>query len=454
MKTVIVMTHSQRISDFVEKLTLADIPENVRARARLHLIDTFGVAFRGSTQPHGVNALKAVSAMPGTGGKSVVWNTTGPMLRAAEAALVNGVAAHVLDYDDTHTDSILHGSTILAPTVFALGEELGASDADMLVAYVAGWEVGARIGTAAGGAFHERGFHSTGIAGTFAAAVAAAKLLKLDQQQMVYALGLAGSQTSGVAEYLTNGSASKCFHAGWSAHSGIMAAYLAKAGLTAPETIFEGRYGLYVTHGKPEQANIATVSADLGKSWEMLKVSIKPYPCCHFGHAFISCALMLHEEGIRPETVASIDCVVDPIEAALICVPLERKHEPKTPYEAKFSLPFMIAAALQDGTVGMPTFTPDNIKRPDLLALAKKVSYRDAKPGETTFPRYFPGWLTATLQDGRRIEKRLDINYGNPDNPLTEDDVRRKFNDNVAGVIPDAQAEKLLARLSTFGRAR
>lgn len=445
------MTHSQRISRFVNGLRLRDIPEEVVARARLHLLDTFGVALRGSAQPHAVHALNAISDMPDSGGRSSVWWAKDKRLGAASAALANGIAAHVLDYDDTHTDSILHGSAILAPTVFALAEELGSTGEELLCAFIAGWEIAARIGMAAGGAFHERGFHSTGIAGTFGAAVAASKLLKLTEQQMVYAIGLAGSQTSGVAEYLSNGSASKCFHAGWSAHSGIVAAQLARAGLTGPESIFEGRYGLYVTHGNPEKADIDIVSAELGSRWEMLRVSIKPFPCCHFGHAFISCALTMAEEGIGPEDIVAIECIVDPIEAALICIPMEKKYEPQTPYEAKFSLPFMVAVALQDGKIGMETFTPESIARTDIRSLARKVSYRDARPGETTFPKYFPGWMTAILLDGRHVEKRLDINYGNPDNPMTEEDILRKFRANIDGVVSDEEANGIIRRITSLG---
>ncbi len=447
------MSHSHRLSQFVTRLTLADIPEDVIVRAKLHLLDTLGVALAGSVQPHAVNTANAIAAMPGSKGNCRIWGRERYAFSAPYAALANGIASHVLDYDDTHTDSILHGSAVIAPVVFALAEELKLGGRDLLCAFVCGWEVAARIGACAKGSFHERGFHSTAIAGVFGATVAAAKLLKLDVKQTMNALGLAGSQASGVAEYLSNGSASKCFHAGWSAHSGILAAHLACAGVTGPETIFEGRYGLYVTHGKAELADIDGVSADLGTRWELMRVSIKPFPCCHFGHAFISCALDLRTDGVEPKDVVAIDCVVDPIEVALICEPLNEKYAPKTPYEAKFSLPFMVAAALTDGLVNARTFTPDSIARADVLSLAAKVRYRDAHPGETTFPKYFPGWITATLTDGRRIERRLDINYGNPDSPMKEDDLRRKFFENADGVVSLEDAQRLADKIAGLERA-
>ena len=144
------------------------------------------------------------------------------------------------------------------------------------------------------------------------------------------------------------------------------------------------------------------------------------------------------------DDIDEIECIVDPIEVALICEPLSEKFKPLTPYEAKFSLPFMVASALVDGDVGMRTFTPTNIACPSVLDLTPKIKYRNAAPGETTFPKYFPGWIIATLRDGRRIEKRLDVNYGNPDNPMQEEDVRKKFLANVEGIISPAQAVELM----------
>lgn len=440
------MTHSQDLSRFVVGLRFEDLPVAVVDAAKRHLTDTAGVGLIGSRQEMARRALAGIRAIPVAAGRASVWGSD-VRLAAPYAAMANGVAVHVLDFDDTHTDSITHGSAVLGPAVFALGEELDASGADLIAAFVAGWEVVARVGLAARGSFHKRGFHTTSVAGVFGATVVAGRFLKLPEEQMSHALGLAGSQVSGVSEYLSNGSSSKSFHPGWAACSGMIAAYLAQAGMTGPMTVFEGRYGLFKAYGIPEESDPALLTAGLGSRWEATRISIKPYPCCHFAHAFIDCAKQLRRGGIGPRDIDQLQCIVPEIELPLICEPFAQKLRPDSAYAAKFSLPFLVASALVDGSVDHGTFAADNIRRSDLLSIADRVSYRPAKPGETTFPTYFPGWIQGRLKDGRAIEQRLDINYGNPDNPMDRSDLENKFRGNAKGALPEEAAAKLLEEL-------
>jgi 2-methylcitrate dehydratase PrpD len=321
-----------------------------------------------------------------------------------------------------------------------------------LLTYILGWEVTARVGLAARGSFHKRGFHTTSVAGVYGAATAAAKLLELDAEQSSHAFGLAGSQVSGISEYLSNGSSSKSFHPGWAAALGIVAAHLAKSGMTGPMTVFEGRYGLFKTYGIEAESDLERLTRGLGSDWEVQRVSIKPYPCCHFAHAFIDCALALRARGISAANVESLEAVVPEIELPLICEPFVQKLVPDSPYAAKFSLPFLVAAAHIDGRIDHQTFAPEQIRRRDLLAFAQRVSYRVAKPGETTFPKYFPGLITATLNGGRSVEERLDVNTGNPDNPLSLERVEDKFRTNARTVIPVAHAERLIDTVRNLDR--
>jgi len=438
-------TLSRRLAAFVAGLRAGGLPAEVAARARLHLTDILGVGLVGSRQAMARNAAAGIADMPGSAGGAAVWGRRG-MLAAPYAAMANGVAAHVLDFDDTHTDSITHGSAVLGPVVMALGQARAAGGAEALAAFVAGWEATARVGLAARGTFHKRGFHTTSVAGVFGATAAAGLLLGLDEAQLAHAFGLAGSQVSGVSEYLSNGSSSKSFHPGWAAYSGILACHLARAGMTGPQTVFEGRYGLFATYGLPGECEPDAVADALGERWEMLRVSVKPYPCCHFAHAFIDCARALRSQ-VDPVEIDSVEGVVPEIELPLICEPYEAKLRPDSPYAARFSLPFLVAVALAGETVGHETFTPENIRRADLLALAARVRYRVAAPGETPFPRYFPGRLTARLKDGRTLEQSLDINFGNPDNPMDVGAVAGKFRANAAGVLAPGAVEALLGKL-------
>jgi 2-methylcitrate dehydratase PrpD len=202
-----------------------------------------------------------------------------------------------------------------------------------------------------------------------------------------------------------------------------LAASLAKAGMTGPASVFEGRDGLLRTHGERDKADVAQLTADLGTRWETARISIKPYPCCHFAHAFVDCIGALAARGVRSDDVAAIECVVPATEIPLICEPAAQKGAPATPYAAKFSLPFL---------------------------LASRVTYRVAKPGETPFPRTFPGWIEATLRDGSTLVERLDVNAGHPDNPLSAEQVRAKFVDNARdtlGVDGVARVARLVAGL-------
>ena len=287
---------------------------------------------------------------------------------------------------------------------------------------------------------HQRGYHTTSVAGVFGAAAAAAKLMSLDETRTLNAIALSGSMAAGINEYQSDGSSSKIVHTGWTAHAGIVAAHLAKAGMTGPPSIFEGRLGFLNAYGDIKRSDVSRLDRGLGSEWEVTRISIKPYACCHFAHAFIDCAAALRDQGIRPEDVESIECVVPEIEVAMVCEPLAEKKVPGTPYSAKFSLPFMVSLGLVDGKVSAASFSEENIRRRDLLDIARRVTYRVAVPGETTFPKYFPGWVNVTLKDGQVKSQKMDINWGTPERPMDDESLKAKFLQNLDAADPKAAA--------------
>lgn len=440
MKTI-----AEQYAEFLIKLNYQQIPDEVLISAKRHILDTIGVAIRGRTHENAVNSLNGLIELNKNAHLIPVWGSK-VKLSTEYAALANGIAAHCLDFDDTHTDSILHGSTIIAPVVLALGEELNLFEEDLLVAFIGGWEVAARIGLASKGSFHKRGFHTTSIAGMFGAVAAASKLLHLSEHEIVNALGLAGSQTSGINEYLSNSSSSKSMHAGWSAFSGIVSTRFAKNGMTGPHSVFEGRDGIFKTYGIFDECDLSIATSSLFKTWETTRISIKPYPCCHFAHAFIDCIGILLEKGIQVESISGIKCYVPEIEQALICEPFSEKLRPLTTYGAKFSLPFLLAIKLLDKKINHNTFVLKNLNRSDIEAISDLVSYENADPSTTMFPKTFPGHLLVTLKDGNVITERLDINIGHPDNPISQDLLQDKFYDNCSGLISE-QAIKIIVDL-------
>ncbi len=440
------MTHSETIAKFIISLEYEDIPTNIISRAKQLLLDTEGVAIAGASHQSAKDGLAGIRSIPLSNGNIKVWgNEQG--LSLPYAILANGLTAHVLDYDDTHTESIVHGSAILTPVIKGVGQQVNATGRDMLTAFVCGWEIAARVGQASKNTFHLRGFHSTAIAGIFGAVAAIAKLLNLNHEQLVNAFGLCGSQAGGVTEFLTNSSSSKAFHAGWVGHSALISCYMAKAGMTGPTTIFEGKHGVFFTHGNIEKSKIDLVSAELSHRWETGRVSIKPYPCCHFAHASIDCAIELHNESILVTDIENIHCYVDEVAAGFICAPIGKKHTPANSYGAKFSLPFLIACGVIDGEVNAGSFTEDNICRSDLLSFAKVVSYEYANPETSYFPKYFPAKIKVTLKNGNEIFKQIKINRGNPDAPMSIEDIIRKFKENTSMLLTCEEQQRIISNI-------
>src|SRR6266850_3110450 len=349
------------LAEWAARLGPEDIPATVRENATLRVLDTLGCALAGAREDH-VPALLALLERSGEGPCTVVGSslTSGP----APAALANGAMAHGLDFDDTHADSVCHASAVLVPTLLALAESERLDGRDALTALVAGYEAMIRIGMAAPGRFHERGWHATAVCGPFGAALAAGHCMGLDAGRLTSALGIAASMASGVMEFLEDGSWVKRLHPGWAAQSGIQAAALAQEGFTGPATALEGRLGFYRA-ALGDVPDIAKQLKNLGDEWETVRSSFKLYPCCHLNHAYLDAVASLKRtEGLRPEQVEEVECLVPAGEIPIVCEPAAAKLRPRSPYDAKFSLAFCVAAALAGDRVGIGAFTEESIREP------------------------------------------------------------------------------------------
>lgn len=248
-------TVANRLAQRALELSYDDVPETVLEHARLHLLDSLGVALAAASTESGRKITQAARSL-GVGDESTVIGSTG-RLPAPSAALVNGTLIHALEYDDTHTDSIIHGSSVVVPSVLAAAERGSVGGKELITSLVLGWEVIIRLGLVAPGAFQARGFHTTGVCGSFASALVAGRLAKLSEPELTSALGIAGSQASGLFEYVVDGASVKSSHPGWAAHNGIVATHLARCGVSGPETVFEGRFGFYNTFTDRDPAELA-----------------------------------------------------------------------------------------------------------------------------------------------------------------------------------------------------
>src|SRR5215475_8577969 len=258
---------SRALAEFVAGLRLSHVPVPVRARARQLILDAIGVGLAAGRYPFAERTLAAATALGGEGTSSVIGHSQRLPLR--DAALVNGVLLHGLDYDDTHLNAIIHPTVACLPTAFGVAEATGASGADMLAAYIAGMECAIRIGASVKGGFHHTGFHATGIVSHFSAALVAGKLLSLDADALTRAQGIAASTASGVQVFLEEGAWTKRLHPGWGAVAGITAATLAQNGFKAPTRPYEGRFGLFETHLQAHagEVDLARITAGLGAEW-------------------------------------------------------------------------------------------------------------------------------------------------------------------------------------------
>lgn len=431
------MSQSQHLVAKLKSLPLVAIPTGVREAAKLHLLDAIGVGFAAAATVAGQPYLQAGPVLNGDGGPATVIGTDRGFT-AATAALANGGMFHALEYDDTHTGSIVHGSSVLAASALAAGEACAASGSDILAAYVKGWEVLIRIGLAAPGKFQAQGFQITSVAGALAAALIGAELFKLDDTRSVHAAGIALSQASGVFEFLTNGSTVKSLHAGWAAHGGIVAATLAAADLTGPETTFEGQFGLFRQFAS-DAAAIEFFGASLetlGETWYLPEAAFKFYPCCHYIHPFIE-ALENALQKMPGVAVESILCEVPLGAAPLISDPWDRKLKPQTGHEARYSLPIALAARLIEGAVTPATFA--NAPSAEIMAKAESISARPMEGAD--FPRRFEARMHVHFINGAKVESYVDDVFGGARRPPTQEAIIAKFhgNANLVGKMDDVR---------------
>jgi len=432
---------ARTIAEFVQELTIEEVPETVLLVAKQHALDALGIAVASSGMDFGASVHRAARRL-GTSDESraIGFGTSMP---APSAALVNGTLIHGLDFDDTHIGAIYHATAPALAAALAIGEAEQADGATVLLALVIGIEVGCRLAAAGAGEFHARGFHPTAIVGTFAAACVTAKIRGLDAEQTTNALGLCGSQAAGILEL--HDSWLKRMHPGWAAHAGTVAATLAEEGFRGPATVFEGPGGLYPSHlGHTPTAG--TLGLDhLGTRWMTAEIALKPYPCCHFIHAFADAALALLDElgveRLSAEEVAGIECPTAPAVIPMVTMPVEQKIAPTTIYDALFSVQYVVASALSTRRVDLASFYDEPLDDPAVLAMAAKVV---CPPDEKSdFPTHFPGEVAVQLADGQSLRRRIPASYGTPENPMSETDVTAKFMSNAARRLPGEQAQQL-----------
>ncbi|MEC3957763.1 MmgE/PrpD family protein [Nocardia sp. CDC153] len=438
-----------RLAQFADAARVKGVGSELRADAARRVLDVLGNSVAALDSPPAAAVRTVIAEWGGHAGATALGLPGG--VPAPSAALLGGTLAHALDFDDTHLLSVLHPSAAVVPAALAVAEQRGATGAALLDAVTVGVEITVRAGLAGYDAalgnsiFFERGLHATAICGAVGAAAAAAMLSRLDATGIAHAMGIAASMGSGLLEANRTGGTVKRVHCGWAAHAGVVAASLARAGLTGPPTVFEGRFGLLQAFCG-EGADPAALVTGLGDDWKVREVCFKPYPCNHFTHAGIDAALRLRARGVLSEHIASLELGAPAAALRTIAFPPELKARPESGYHAAFSGPYTVAAALIGGGglgVFHEDFTDTAARDPHRLSLAARVHCTPDPHSDEIFPHQFPAVLTAHLHDGRTLTERIESNRGGPQNPLSDSELALKFRLNTAPYLTPTTADSL-----------
>ena len=438
---------SAQLAHAASTLTAEVVPKAVFDRVTDLFVDWVGatLAARGARPIEAITAF-ADDMGPASGRSEVLLSakTTSPYF----AALVNGAASHFAEQDDLHNSSVLHPATVVFPAALAIAQHEGASGADFLLAAIAGYEVGVRVGQFLGRS-HYRTFHTTGTAGTIAAAAAVGRLLRLDPEQMLNNFGSAGTQAAGLWEFLRDGADSKPLHTGKAAANGLMAACLARDGFTGAREIFEGSKGMGA--GMSVDANPVWLLDGWGSRWAVLETSFKVHASCRHTHpAADALRLLLDEEGILPGEIVEVTVHVH---QAAIDV-LGDVTVPASVHQAKFSMGTTLGLLACRGSADMAIFETD-FAAPDVQDFSRRVRMVLDPEIDAAYPKKWIGKVELTLKDGRRLLRLVRDPKGDPENTLTRPEIDRKVRSLNAfgGSLSSAALEKTLDDLWRIGTA-
>ena len=437
------MNITKRIAEYVTATDIEDFPPDAIEAAKGAIMDCLACTLAGSRESLSDILCRYVAAE----GSALIASVVGRGFRtsAANAALLNGAMAHALDYDDITQITKTHPTAVLLPASLAVAEEFGASGKDMLLGYMSGFEVACAVGESLSEAYYDDlGWHPTGPLGAVGAAAAASRIMALDPEQTAMAVSLAASQASGLRQNF--GTMTKPFHAGDAARVGVVSAKLVREGFTASEDALEGRFGFIRAFSGGQGFDSERVAQNLGNKCYLVEsgIEIKKYPCCGSAHLALDAIFdLLSQAAIDPEAVDRIDVMVDFDPPRSLIHP-----RPVSSLEGKFSMQYCLAAALLDRRVGLPSFTDEQVLRPEAQALIPRIDMRRI-PGNEGKPSWTEGYhqVDVQMKNGSVLRQQAHRANSGALRGVTMEDIREKFRDCASQLLSEATTAEVLSRL-------
>jgi 2-methylcitrate dehydratase PrpD len=434
-----IMDATKRLAEFVIKTRYRDLPPEAINKGKERILDTLGCMIAGCKEEIAPIMLKHLNMTGGRPEATIIG--FGHKTSVMNAALVNGTLGHALDFDDAQVSFHGHPSTVIFPAALSLGEKMHCSGEAILEAFLVGFEVACKVGRGTNPQLYNNGWHATSVVGVLGSASAAGKLLKLDASGMASALGVAASQACGLRENF--GTMTKPFHAGKAAENGVVSALLVKNGFTASQQILEAKRGFCAAFSV--QYDLNQIFENLGNPLDIISpgVHTKPYPSCLATHPIIDATLSLVESyDIHPENVASVECGIAPSAFDMLIY-----SNPVTGLQGKFSAQYAVTAALLHRKVSLEQFTDKQVRDSKSQAMVQKVQVVVHNEMEEAVP---PAMVTIKLKDGREYAKRVDIATGNPEKPMSLNQIIEKYRSCAGAVIGKASIQESLDKILNF----
>ena len=418
------MIIAEEFSSWSKNLKVKDIPEKTQFTLKFLLKDICGIILSARNEDY-VKSL--VETYKGSGNLISLGHSE--RFDLFSSAIIAGTAAHGEDFDDTFEGNPMHVGATMIPAMLSAAQKFNLDGDQILKGLAVGSELICRLALVAPTAMHKQSFHPTAVCGTFGVAAGLSSVLDLSEKQMVSALGVAGSFTSGIIEYLAEGSWTKRVHPGWSANSGMNATLIAKSGFYGPRTVFEGKHGFFEAFALKEiERDYSHLTNGLGKRWENQNLAFKPFACGTMAQPFVDCAIKIRKKIKNLTEISSITAKVGEGTVHRLWEPLKEKRQPSTPYSAKFSVPYCVAVGFIRGDAGLNEFNEKSINDKEILSLASKVNYEIDPNNE--YPKNYTGTLICKTSNSEFSEHQPCFRGGIRE-PLTKDDIDKKYNANL-----------------------